>query len=152
MPILPDPQREPQKARRMRWATVILAVLSIGALFCWTQRVSLLRAAGDVNVIESNHMLEGALFVWYAVFIVLVIIYGRLDMRRRKAPETPRGLAIQIGKIVLAFAAALIVCLLFGAALGEMDAYSLLRPTLTFAVAGIFLICREVWEYRRQRR
>ena len=43
-----------------------------------------LRTAGYVNVIGSNHVLEGALFVWYAVFIVLVIVYGRLDRRRRR--------------------------------------------------------------------
>ena len=150
--MLSEQQREPAKARRARWAIVALVILSLVVVFCWTQHVVGLRAAGDIDVLQSNRMLEAALFIWYAVFLALVILYGRLDARKRKVPDTPRGLAIQVSKTVLALAAGLAISLAFGAALGETDAYSLLRPTLTFAAAGVFTVCYQVWEYKRQRR
>lgn len=150
--MLAELQTSPAKARRARWAIAALVVLSIGALFSWTQHVVGLRTAGDIDIFQANRMLEAALFAWYAVFLALVILYGRLDARKRKVPETPRSLAIQIGKTVLALAAGLALSTAFGAALGETDTYSLLRPTLTFTAAGIFTVCYQVWKYGRRRR
>ena len=86
--------------KKAKWIILALLALSLVALFFWALYVAGLRSAGDVDVLQSNHMLETALIAWYVVFIALVLVYSRLTKgdSPRKVPENPRELTITIAK------------------------------------------------------
>ena len=140
--------------KKAKWIILALLVLSLVALFFWTQYVVGLRSAGDINVLQSNHMLEMALVVWCVVFIALVLVYSRLTKGDvpRKVPENPRELAISVAKTVGLFGIGMAIALLVGVVLFGAQNSSLLNTVVIFAVSCVVRVGMVISEYRKRRK
>ncbi len=140
--------------KKAKWMILALLALSLLALFFWTQYVVGLRSAGDINVLQSNHMLEMALIIWYVVFIALVLVHSRLTKGDgpRKVPENPHELAITIAKTVGLFAIGMAIALLLGVVLFDARNPSLRNTVVIFAVSCIVRVGMDIGEYRKRQK
>ena len=138
--------------KKAKWAILAISVLSLVALYFWARYVVGLRSAGEVGVLQSNHMLEAGLVVWCVVFIALVLAYSRLSRgdRPRKVPKTPRELAARIAKTVCMWAIGTAIALLLGAVLFGTENYPPLNTIAVFAVSCAVNVGLDLGEYRRR--